>query len=276
MSGAGNLFSVMMIEDLPSDIDMPELARAICNIEFNNDNNNNNDEHNPFKSEGIIVIAPAKNENTDFDVQFYNPDGSSGMMCGNGGRVAVRFALDKAYKANHHKFSMAGNLYEYELHEDKIKLFFSPPSQFSPNIDIEINENLVFIGDFVNTGTNHYIINYDDFTEELGDDFRKFDINKIAPDIRNHSEFAPVGTNVNFFQIDGNTVRLRTYEKGVEAETGACGTGAIATAISLLWKKDLPPPITIIPPSGEALIVDFKFNGLLLNKVTLEGPATYI
>lgn len=263
MSGAGNLFSVIHFNLLPEEINFSKLAKLLCNI----------NEFNHFRTEGLIIIAPSILKNADFEAIFYNPDGSTGMMCGNGGRCAVRYALNKGFSNENLKFTLANILYEYALFKDNIKLFFNPPQQFTPNVDIEINENSAFIGDFVNVGTLHYIINYDDFVEEIGADFSEFDINKVAVPIRNHIEFAPIGVNVNFYHIVENNVFLRTFEKGVEAETGACGTGAISTAISLLWKKDLPTPINIIPTSKEALIVDFVFDGLKLSKIILEGPA---
>ncbi len=263
MSGAGNLFSVVHFNQLPNEIDFSKIANLLCNI----------NEYNHFRTEGLIIILPNTIENTDFNVLFYNPDGSTGMMCGNGGRCAVYYALKKGYPCKYNQFSLANIIYKYSIFEDQITLYFNPPQQFSPNVDIEIDENISYIGDFVNVGTLHYVINYDDFIEELGSDFFNFDINNISIPIRNHIEFSPIGANVNFYHIENNNVFLRTFEKGVEAETGACGTGAISTAISLLWKKDLHPPINIIPSSKEKLIVGFDFDGLKLSKIYLEGPA---
>lgn len=266
MSGAGNLFSVIQFDSYPDNLDLSNIAELLCNT----------NEFIKFSTEGLIAILPPTSDITDFEVLFYNPDGSSGMMCGNGGRCAVRYALNAGYKANNLKFKMAGNMYQYEIIEKDIKLYFAPPLEFSPNIDIEINDTAAYIGDYINVGTLHYVINYDDFQEEIGSTFREFKINDIAPAIRNHKEFSPGGVNVNFFQIIDDKIYLRTYEKGVEAETGACGTGAISTALSLMWKSDLKPPMQIIPTAGEPLEVDFEFIGLRLSSIILKGPAEII
>lgn len=270
MSGAGNLFSVVNIEQKDESIDYSAIAKRICNLEG----------EGAIKTEGAMFIYQSSVKDVDFNVDFYNPDGSTGMMCGNGARVAVRFAIDNGYTTLNKCFTMADSKYTYTqnnvINKNNIAVYFAPPKQFTPNIDIIINDNTAFVGDFVNVGTPHFIINFDDFTDEIKGDFFTFNLNDIATQIRNHPEFDPAGTNVNFFKIEGKDVFLRTFERGVEAETGACGTGAISTAISLLWKKDLFSPITITPTSGEKLSVHFIFSGMKLANVILEGPATLI
>lgn len=270
MSGAGNLFSVVNLVEKDESIDYSSIAKKICNLE----------DADAIKTEGAMFISKSLTKEADFDVTFFNPDGSTGMMCGNGGRVAIRFALDNGYPSDNKKFNMAGKLYSYSMvnsfDKNNVALYFDSPKQFTPNIDIVIDDETAFVGDFVNVGTPHFIINYDDFTDEIKGDFRSFNINDYAPKIRNHQEFDPTGTNVNFFHIDGKEVHLRTFERGVEAETGACGTGALSTAVSLLWKKELFSPITIVPTSGEKIYVHFVFSKMKLTNLILEGPATLI
>lgn len=268
MSGAGNLFTVInnSIYKLPEE-KLEMLAQDFCNI----------NEYNDFRTEGFMAID--KSELVDFDVKFFNPDGSSGMMCGNGGRCAVRFAVDSGIRldvSRFHNFTMAGDTYKAEIIDENISLEMPPAKKYELNNQITVHGNIVEF-DFVDVGTEHVVINID--KQKFGSENKeldKIDIEKIGSSIRRHNYF-PTGTNVNFMAIRNGIVHMRTYERGVEAETGACGTGAVSTAIIANLKYGLDFPISLIPTSGEMLIVDIpKPIDALKKNIYLKGNAKII
>jgi len=249
MSGAGNLFSVIDNRQYNFSVQtLQKLASVLCSEnEFN------------FKyTEGLIAINSGTN-NLVFRAEFVNPDGSYGVMCGNGGRCAVGFAYQAGLRSEIDemiKFSMAGNIYTGIFHSsESVELFFPPPVEIRRNVILDV-DNREFIVDFVNVGSEHIIINFEKIEEFEGIDFRKFDINLFARPIRHHDLLIPRGANVNIYKLVDNVVQLRTYERGVEAETGACGTGAISTALIISESHNIAKPMRIIPPSGEELKVD--------------------
>lgn len=261
-SGAGNTFSV--IDNRKFRLSREQLsgsAKVLCGMDGGNQS-----------TEGLLAIG--ETEGADFTVLFFNPDGSSGMMCGNGGRCAVRFAANNGLIGEPKKiavFEMAGVRYSADIIEHEIKLHFPPPIELNPAISIKLSDRTIKAG-YANVGSDHVVINA---TEEFSQDVYNLDINIIAPIIRYHSQFEPRGTNVNFFGLlpDG-AIALRTFERGVEAETGACGTGAISTALVVAINKDAELPVTIYPTSGIPLRVGI--SGRLpdgIDSVWLQGGA---
>jgi diaminopimelate epimerase len=261
MSGAGNLFSV--IDNRKSNFDvntLKTLAPVLCG----------KNEYNDFISEGLIAIENSSDYN--FAVKFFNPDGSYGAMCGNGGRCAVAFAdyLHLISNKDIIQFEMAAHIYEASINDDTISLTFPFPTRIELNLNIELDGRIIPAA-FVDNGADHAIINYDE--TGIRKTFREFDINRYGKEIRHNVAFQPNGVNANFYTIENGLIQLRTYERGVEAETGACGTGAIATAIACNMRHGLPYPLTIIPPSRQALTVDALFDNEKIKHVILSGPA---
>ncbi len=269
MSGAGNLFTVVDNRNPKIDGAFYELlAPILCG----------KNEYNDKMTEGLVVMNEGEDD-SQFDISFYNPDGSSETMCGNGGRCAVMFAVDKKFVLNPNKndtilFNMAGDKYQSEFKGDTIKLYFPPPKEIKTNIEV-VTENGTFVGTFVNVNSEHFAINKQS-SDKLKD--KKLDdicIETIAPAIRFNDEFKPKGVNVNIYEmVSRNKINLRTYERGVEAETGACGTGALSTMLAALFEKDIDSPIAVVPPSKSELTVDFQ--GEFPNEIqslSLEGKA---
>jgi diaminopimelate epimerase len=264
MSGAGNKFTVInAVENSFNLNQLEKLAPLLCA----------KNHLNPYYSEGLISVDIG-DKGIDFRAEFLNPDGSHGAMCGNGGRCAVLFALDQHFYQSTHEFinfSMAGNIYKARINSDQtISVNFPPPILMIYPKELRLRLELLFVG-YVNVGSDHTIIDFNDFNSES--DFDNFDLIKFAPEIRFHSDFQPQGTNVNLFNVIGNHVLLRTYERGVEAETGACGTGAISTALIASKKYNLEFPITVIPTSKEAIKVDIIGSKNNIAGLVLTGPA---
>ncbi len=267
MSGAGNIFSIIDNRKLklPTDF-FQHYAELICEKSYDK------------KTEGLLIIENAKNDEKDFSLKYFNPDGSSGMMCGNGGRCAVGFALNREIiveNKNVIKFDVWGQDYVAELIEDKIKITFPPPIQINLNKTIEIN-NFTINGDFINVNSPHYVINIDEQKLFAKYDFFTFPVNDYGRSIRFHNEFFPGGTNVDFFKLQNDIIYLRTYERGVESETGACGTGAISTAISVYFAKKKQTKFRIVPTSREELIVEIIVEGNLIKNINLIGGYKFL
>lgn len=243
MSGAGNLFTVIDNRDYNfSNELLKKLAPIVCSEKFT--------------TEGLLVIN--KSDSFDFNADFYNPDGSSGVMCGNGGRCSVLFAGKYNFIENLAKplieFSMAGDLYKAKLEHETVSLYMPPPNEISTNINID-EEFFSGFADYINVNSDHIVFNYSKlyFTEN----FFEFDLEKFAKPLRNLTKLFPAGVNVNVFYIDNqNNIHLRTFERGVEGETGACGTGATSTAISIAIKGLADFPINIFPKSKSLLKID--------------------
>lgn len=267
MSGAGNIFSVVDNTKYQFPIQFYEKhATHICENSFSKG-----------RTEGLLVIDKSQKD-TDFSLKFFNPDGSFGMMCGNGGRCAVFFA-SKGGLINRNKsilFDVWDETYVAEFIEDKIKIRFAPPKTVEVDKKIHLEEQIV-VGDYVDVNSQHFVIDYKKSPFASQYDFFAFPIKEIAPQIRFHKEFQPKGVNVNFYLASEDKIYLRTYERGVEGETGACGTGAISTAVSLFHRNKAINKFKIIPPSKEEIEVQINVNELgKIDEIYLIGNAKVV
>ena len=266
MSGAGNVFSVIDGKNYNFSIDdYSKIAQIVCSA---------NTEYNK-KTEGLLVVIPSIGDTkADFEVWFFNPDGTHSAMCGNGARCAVHFAMENGFinftSRKNILFNMQGNDYRCLIIDSQYQIYFPSPEKIDLNKEIFINNSSI-IGDYINVGSDHFVIDYERYFEQ---DFFEFDINAFAPSIRNNEAFAPNGVNVNIYKIIDNKIYVRTFERGVEWETGACGTGAISTAISLVLNQNILTPIELIPHSKIPLVVSFNLNiKLEICGLYLKGPA---
>lgn len=216
--------------------------------------------------EGIILIQPSTH--SSFRMRFFNPDGSEVEMCGNGARCISRLAADiGAAPAEMTIDTIAGELHA-TVTDSSVVLGMTEP------VDWVLNQPILLEGknysySSVNTGVPHAVF--------LMEDIQSLDIRHLGAAARYHKTFAPAGTNANFVQLAGkNTIRLRTYERGVEDETLACGTGMCASALIAAKAGIVAAPVTVIPASGDHLTVDFLLNDTGASNVTLTGPAEYV
>ncbi len=220
-------------------------------------------QHTGVGADGLILIENPQNPENDFRWQFFNADGSEAEMCGNGSRCAVRFCYDKGIvRKEEVRFETLAGVIKAKVLEGgkKVKVQLTPPSKPAEK-ELEVKGRKLK-GIFINTGVPHFVAP----VESLDD----LDVVSVGRAVRFHDEFQPKGTNVNFIQpSDDGAIRIRTYERGVEAETLACGTGATAGAITAyLLGLVKGSPVDVKTKGGETLKIYFDED---LNEVFLEG-----
>ena len=256
MSGAGNDFVV--IDNRSSVIkDGINFARNIC------------DRHWSVGADGLLLLESS--ERASYRMMYYNADGSYGGMCGNGARCIAIFARTKNIVNSNHTFEALDHIYSASIDDENVTIQMKNP------IFIKLNQHLL-IGKknisyhSIDTGSPHIVIDSRELSKKK--DFDKFDVQRWGKILRWHKKFAPGGTNVNFIKIvEDNVIQLRTFERGVEAETLSCGTGSVAAAIIAYKKWKLHKPITVIPTSKVPLIINFDEVGRNIQNVKLKGPA---
>jgi len=205
---------------------------------------------NKIKTDGLIVINSSTTHN--FNASFFNPDGTYDMMCGNGGRTAIFYYAKtlKEYENNSIvSFEMNNQIYYGKINGSQSSIYFDLPNKIEYRTIII--DKIKYKGYFIDTGAPHLVIEVDNLSN--------IDVKKIGSKIRNHKKNGEKGTNVDFMQIiSPNLINLRTFERGVEDETGACGTGAVATSAIYFIKNGYFGPIKIIPTSKEILFINIE------------------
>lgn len=255
-SGAGNLFSVIDNRDMKLDKEnLSKLAQVACS----------KSDSFTIKTEGLISLND--NYGGKFDVSFFNPDGSSGMMCGNGARSAVSFikAIELSKSDLYDDDSpidliieLAGREYPTTIKGDFINVSFPKQNQLKINFQITIDNSYIY-GDFVDVGSPHLVLDFQKILNSKHFSFRYYPLEDIAKPIMSNRELFPEGINVSIYYVESpQKVYLRTYERGVEAETGACGTAAISTALVLFKKEIIGNSVEIIPTSRISLNVEIN------------------
>ncbi len=196
-------------------------------------------------ADGLILLEAS--DQCDFAMRYYNADGKLGSMCGNGARCATRFAQHVGIKKTQFTFEANGEIYRSEILPDaRVKLHLTPPKAFRDKFIIEGYEAY-----FINTGSPHAVI----YVSNLED----FDVFGEGKKIRSNTMHFSEGTNVNFLTVIApDAIRIRTFERGVEQETLACGTGCVASAlVSYRLGKIRTRIVTLHVQSGEQLQVEF-------------------
>ncbi|MEJ5305582.1 MAG: diaminopimelate epimerase [Ignavibacteria bacterium] len=264
-TGAGNDFIVIHNSNF---IPEPELIQKIC------------DRHFGIGADGVLIIEGS--DKADFQVSYFNSDGSGDALCVNGARCAVMFAFQKKLCGQKCSFEFIKKIFHANVLDDfNVQLFID----YSPLV--ELNKEINFLDErlrthFVDIGSRHLIINWSDFENIYSSllnekDFETFDINYFGRLLRNHQEFYPEGVNINFIrQVENNEIRIRTYERGVEFETLACGSGSIASSIIAYITLKLNPPIKVITTSQKVFEIKFKELNGVINDISITGHAQKI
>jgi len=218
-------------------------------------------------ADGALLVEPAdEGSEAHFRMRYYNSDGGEAETCGNGSRCIARFAFTQDIAPRQMVFqTLAGDYRAEVLPNNEVRVEMSPA--FDLRTDIDIQDDVVKARvDFINTGVPHVVI--------MQDDLENAAVVPQGRHLRHHAEFAPAGTNVNFVKTDGPAaLTVRTYERGVEDETLACGTGCIASSIIAVRKGLVKSPVKVTTASGEALTIDFTPTEIGATNVSLQGSA---
>jgi diaminopimelate epimerase len=255
MSGSGNDFILIDNREQTLNVgNLTEFVRTVCERKVS------------VGADGLIIIE--NSDRADFRWRFFNADGSEVEMCGNGGRCAARFARIKGIAGDKLSFETEAGIVDAEVRGDEVKLRLTDPHSIRINFSIMIDDRS-FEMNFINTGVPHAV--------HYVNDLDRFDVFHIGRAIRYHKEFQPGGTNANFMEIiDGHTIRVRTYERGVEDETLACGTGAVASALISSWKGLAESPVDVRVKSNETLKIHFRRTDRGFEDIYLEGKAKVV
>jgi diaminopimelate epimerase len=217
-------------------------------------------------ADGIIFIERSKK--ADFKWQFFNADGSEAEMCGNGGRCAARFAHLRKVAGPHLTFETLAGILSAEVHGKRVKLEMTKPYGLKLDEKVSVEGKRLTISR-INTGVPHAIV--------FLDSVKGIDVLGTGRVIRNHPHYAPRGTNTNFVEVRNRSrLLVRTYERGVEDETLACGTGAVASALIAAFKGLVKSPVSVKTSGGEILTVHFAIEAGKVRKVFFEGDVHII
>jgi diaminopimelate epimerase len=241
--GTGNDF--IMIDDREKEFDLTDndLIAALCERRMG------------IGADGLILLR--EHDTLDFEMIYFNADGKESSMCGNGGRCIIAFAQMLEMTGNETTFMAIDGEHKGRLMDDGIYLQMQDVKKIEG-----VGDGLV-----LNTGSPHYI--------EMVDELDYIDVNKQGSKIRNSVPFKKDGINVNFV-LDANELQVRTYERGVEAETLSCGTGVVATAIAMHYANCIQETLVNLKTKGGELTVSFEeFNGGYRN-IWLSGEASMV
>ena len=254
MNGAGNDF--VLIDNRAGEVRLNRGQIAhLC------------DRHRGIGADGVLLLEKASNH-ADFRMRYFNADGGEAEMCGNGARCFARFANKVSGKAGEISFETPAGVISAELTGDLVTLQMTEPTDLRLNVSLCVaNEDKTI--HFINTGVPHVVIP----VPQVGD----IDVEGEGAAIRQHEMFSPKGANVNFIEKRGaNKIAARTYERGVEDETLACGTGVVASALIFATIEDANGPIGVLVRGGSELQVGFEKAGTQFKNVTLTGPAEFV
>lgn len=257
LSASGNDFIVILnFEDKFTFEEKGLLAKKLCRSKFS------------ISADGLIFLEKPKSSEASFSWNFFNSDGSEAEMCGNGARCVARLVEElNLFKSPFYFETKAGLIYA-EVKGKRVKVALTSPKDLKLNFVIRTDYDW-FSSHFVNTGVPHVVIFWGNIDSAP--------VEKVGPKIRYHEMFKPAGTNVNFVEVvegkDKRYLKIRTYERGVEAETFACGTGASAGAYIAYKLRLVGEKVDVLTKGGEILTIYIEDK---TNKIYLEGDTKFI
>ncbi|HAJ28096.1 MAG TPA: diaminopimelate epimerase [Syntrophus sp. (in: bacteria)] len=259
MSGSGNDFILIdnrqgQVEAAIGAMSVVDFVQAVCEPKIS------------VGADGLILIQ--ESAKADFSWRFFNADGSEVEMCGNGGRCAARFAFLKGIAKEKLSFETVAGIIDAEVKGDTVKLRLTDPFDLRTDDTIAIDGRDYAVNS-INTGVPHVVF----YVEDLD----AFDVFYIGRNIRHHDNYQPRGTNANFVKsLDRRNMMVRTYERGVEDETLACGTGSVASVLISAAKGLVDSPVAVQVKSGEKLNIYFEKTSTGFGKIYLEGKAKVV
>ncbi|MCM8796438.1 MAG: diaminopimelate epimerase [Candidatus Omnitrophica bacterium] len=234
------------------------LAKKICAPKFG------------IGADGLLILE--KSMVADVKMRIFNADGSEAQMCGNGARCVALYISRKFKKSTGCclKIKTKAGIINAEVNKDNVRIKLTDPMELKPDIPIRLNNRILEVN-FIHTGVPHAVV----FVEGL----EKIDVFNLGRHIRYHRQFKPAGTNVDFVEvINSHSIKVRTYERGVEGETLACGTGSVASALVTVYQLGITDygKINVYTQSREVLKVYFERQGDSFKNVWLEGRAKIV
>jgi diaminopimelate epimerase len=263
MTGSGNDFIVIDNRGYRFDrAKGSDLARLACRRRLS------------AGADGLILIN--EDPEVDFQWNFFNSDGSDAEMCGNGSRCAARFArLHGIASGDRMSFRTLAGVIDARILGERVKVRLPGPHGLALDLRLDVQDQALCLH-FINTGVPHIV----NFVEDE-DALEKIDVFGLGRALRYHPKFQPSGTNADFAWVrDPHTIAVRTYERGVEAETLACGTGSIACVLTAAARQLVASPVAVRTRSGETLVVHFEKSAgagaIEFPEVYLEGDAKVV
>jgi diaminopimelate epimerase len=254
MNGAGNDF--VMIDNRSRSISLSKTQIAhLC------------DRHKGVGADGLLLVEPKDSDGADFRMRYYNSDGGEAEMCGNGARCFARYIQKLGACRDRVSFQTLAGLIRAEFDGALVKINLSEPQglKLHDKVKLSIGETEIHS---LNTGVPQAVLFVPNADKAM--------VSSLGNEIRFHPHFSPKGTNVNFVQLlGGNSIRVRTYERGVEGETLACGTGVTASALISSALHGVLSPVSVKVQNGDTLQVSFKREDDRFTEVFLKGPADF-
>ena len=255
MNGAGNDFVLIDNRARKIQLTRKQIVR-LC------------DRHHGIGADGLILLVPSTSGKADWAWEFFNSDGSTGEMCGNGARCFGRFVKKATDGGRDFTFETEAGVIQVHFQGDRVTVSLTAPT------GLRLNEKLVLrdgpqLMHSLNTGVPHAVLFVPDADKAM--------VLQLGPEIRRHPHFGSKGTNVNFVQVLApNHIRVRTFERGVEGETLACGTGVTASALISARVHHFVSPVRVQVQGGDQLEVSFREQNGEFSDVRLTGPAEFV
>jgi diaminopimelate epimerase len=253
-SGAGNDFILIDNRDGLFPSENSELIREMCA------------RRTSVGADGLILLE--NSDGADLKMRFFNSDGAEAEMCGNGIRCLIAFAHRNGLESDSLTVETMERVLTARVRGDQVSIEMGEVTETELNIEIEIDGQRYRVH-HTNTGVPHAVM--------FVDDVNTVDVVGLGRKVRFHERFQPKGANANFVQLTGaSEISVRTYERGVEDETLACGTGCTACAVISSLVKGLQPPIRVLTRSGAILTIDFHKEGESISQLTMMGPTRLV
>lgn len=255
MNGAGNDF--VLIDNRAQKIRLiPDQVVRVCHRQRG------------IGADGVMMLVPCGSGRADWAWEFYNSDGSVAEMCGNGARCFARFVQKLTGAKGKLSFETVAGVISAEFHDERVTINMTEPKGLRLEEKINLSTGTQPVHS-VNTGVPHAVLFVPDADQAM--------VHQLGRELRYHPHFAPKGTNVNFVQqLGSGRIRVRTYERGVENETLACGTGVTASALIAARLHQFTSPVKVQVLGGDELEVSFQSGRDGFTDVRLTGPADFV
>jgi diaminopimelate epimerase len=255
MNGAGNDFVLIDNRERKIELNRDQVAR-ICHRQRG------------AGADGLFLLVPNVTGRAQWAWEFYNSDGSTADMCGNGARCFARFIQKTVGTNGQTTFETGAGVITASFEGERVTVNLTEPRDLVLSQKVVTKDGPLTVHS-LNTGVPHAIVFVPDADKAM--------VQQLGRELRYHSHFAPKGTNVNFVQVLGkNSIRVRTYERGVEGETLACGTGVAASALISSRVHGFSSPVKVQVQGGDVLEVSFKEGSGVFSDVRLSGPAEFV